>query len=107
MKKLTQVLNDEKSLFIINQFGQLIWDTLSPPDGVAADQDGVVPRRGPHDRDLLIRGSSPERTRRIGNDRFVEITFQRFLSQPRGARAAAVDSHGRDFDLKFENFKLK
>ncbi len=68
MKKLTQVLNDEKSLFIINQFGQLIWDTLSPPDGVAADQDGVVPRWGPHDGDLLIRGSSPERTRRIGND---------------------------------------
>ena len=98
--QLTQILDDEEPLLVVNQFCQLVRNAFAPPDGVAADQDGVVPRRRPHDADLLVRGLGLQRAGRVWNHRLVEIAVQGCFRQPRGRRSAPVDSHSRYFDLK-------
>ena len=98
--QLTQVLDDERSLFVVNEFGQLVRDAFAPPDGVAPNQDGVVPGRRPPDGDLLVRGPGLQGTGRVGNHGLVKIAVQGRFGQPGGRGSAPVNRHGGNFDLE-------
>ena len=97
---LTQILDDEEALLVVDKFGQLVRNAFAPSDRVPAHEDRVVPGRSPRDRDLLVSGAGLQGAGRIRNHRFVKVAVERLFRDPWRRRSAAVDSHGGDFDLK-------
>ena len=96
---LTQVLDDEVSLLVVDHFGVLVRDSFPPADGVAPHQDIFAAGWVPDDGDAVILSLGPQCRRRVWHHSLVEIRLKSGCIQPTSGRTRSIHCESRDLHL--------
>ena len=79
---LTQVLDDEVSLLVVDHLGVLVRDAFPPADGVAPYKDVLATGRVPCDGDAIVLSLCPQCRWRVGHNSLVEVRLKSRCIQP-------------------------
>ena len=79
---LTQVLDDEVSLLVVDHLGVLVRDAFPPADGVAPYEDVLATGRVPCDGDAIVLSLCPQCRRRVWHNSLVEVRLKSRCIQP-------------------------
>ena len=96
---LTQVLDDEVSLLVVDHLGVLVRDAFPPADGVAPHEDIFAAGWVPNDGDAVVLSLGPQCRRRVWHHSLVEIRLKCRCIQPASRGTRSIHCESRDLHL--------